>query len=695
MEGLPLLDISSTREALRHAGGDADDPSKVAPESSTDYSSLPSGSVNDGLPYVKEKLDDRLTYAPARRRLSLALVLPTLIVVLITAGTATALLVWLLAHKRQQTLHDVWTMGAFVLDEGTKLERGNQAARLTGLTISSIASTAVALTGPVLMGLYAYNIAYEWLEAGYNEVAKKTRLPSPVHYGLMIQLLVGGGPISLLRTSSFLVRGGKSHRNALLVSTFAVALVVFVLTHAVSAVDLWLHTTVSAISQNFTTSLTSALPYGIGQNACSPYPTDPEQYLERIYPCLYGAGSWANLTVKTTGMTIAANASTDVKAITLADAEDLAVLVPSRTDPNILFSAPSFGARASCQSLNSLCGGDSTTGSEAPLNCSSFSNTFPPIRDTKTSMSLNAGESKLFVLSSNCDNCTHVDAANILSTEEVDTLEPSIRPHNSYNLWMEFVWMDDSDQPFGRSPPGNDAVWNTESWGYMLVNCSLSFYNVTLSSSKGEYFLEQEMLTDPGISDGFAAPTRLAHFSSQLIANVQGPALTLNTTDRAMAALSQDLARLAIGSAGALANLRVDTIKQESINEILVGWYPIAPIIVFLVLLYGYATLALGIFIRILFFTRSSTIHIPNSSKSVSAMELAAMRLTNPLTLVAALFLPEFQADPLMSVETNVLKSFKDNWDPESRLRVGLQVDEDAFGVWSSAVKRPGYSSAA
>ena len=131
MEDLPLLEMSSTQEALKSASSDYD---KVNPTSSI-HSAKSFDSPEEKAGYGSAPL----TYAPARRRLSFAIIIPAVVVILVTAGTATTLLVWLLTHKTQRTLHDVWTDGAFVLDEGTKFERGNQAAKLTGLTISSAA----------------------------------------------------------------------------------------------------------------------------------------------------------------------------------------------------------------------------------------------------------------------------------------------------------------------------------------------------------------------------------------------------------------------------------------------------------------------------------------------------------------------------------------------------------------------------
>lgn len=73
------------------------------------------------------------------RRLRLSLVLPTLLVVAGSAGFASLFFGWMLSHKTQASLSAVWDDGAFVLDEGSKLEGGHDAARLLALTIASAA----------------------------------------------------------------------------------------------------------------------------------------------------------------------------------------------------------------------------------------------------------------------------------------------------------------------------------------------------------------------------------------------------------------------------------------------------------------------------------------------------------------------------------------------------------------------------
>ena len=71
------------------------------------------------------------------------LFLLTFLVVLVTAGLGVTMICWFVIHTRQGGFMDIWTEGAFLLDEGTQLEGNFEAARLAGLTIASAAVSSL------------------------------------------------------------------------------------------------------------------------------------------------------------------------------------------------------------------------------------------------------------------------------------------------------------------------------------------------------------------------------------------------------------------------------------------------------------------------------------------------------------------------------------------------------------------------
>ena len=72
-----------------------------------------------------------------RLHFNTSLFLSTFLVVLVTSGLAALMVFWFARHATQGGLSAAWKRGAFLLDEGTRLEGGLEAARLTGLTIAS------------------------------------------------------------------------------------------------------------------------------------------------------------------------------------------------------------------------------------------------------------------------------------------------------------------------------------------------------------------------------------------------------------------------------------------------------------------------------------------------------------------------------------------------------------------------------
>ncbi|KAK7689476.1 hypothetical protein QCA50_007268 [Cerrena zonata] len=218
----------------------------------------------------------------------------------------------------------------------------------------------------------------------------------------------------------------------------------------------------------------------------------------------------------------------------------------------------------------------------------------------------------------------------------------------------------------------------------MLTHCTLQFYNLTIDYNNGKYFLVDKELTNTGLSDGLAGPTRLGHFSSYLISNVEGHAFTDNSTDELMAFLQQDLARLALGSAAFITNINSDTLMQSVLGSIIVGRYPFWPVFIFLALLYMHATLALVLFIQTVMTTPTEVLSLSEvdglgdgEKKQVSMLELTQMRLRGPLPLVAALFPPARPdvSQAALSIETTELDLFCEKPGDE-RVRAGLQSDE-------------------
>lgn len=432
--------------------------------------------------------------------------------------------------------------------------------------------------------------------------------------------------------------------------------------------------------------MSTPFKYGIDQVECKPYPEDWAHVWE---PCLVSPGGWGNgVLSKAPGMLVRANNSDSLRTITLADANDMAILVKPDVPQNAFFRATSFGAHASCQSVNPLC-------DKLPVaNCAGFpSDTFPPFDGYPTSpFAPQGGGSQLFIQSSNCAwdaSCLHVSTD--VSHFDRPPGQGSNPPVNAYNFWMQFLWTSEGDQAFGVGS-GNSAVGSYLNYATMLVNCTLQFYNVTVDYRNESYSLVKKELSNVGLSDGLALPSRLGHFTSNLLSNVEGRAFTDNSSDAVMAFIEQDFARLALGSAAVITNVSRDTLFQGSTKDIIVGRYPLWPVTIFVLLMYTHASLALVLFLITTMPIRREAIALTKDDRStgqpVSILELAQMRLRGPLPLVFSSFPPQHtDADEVaLSIETDELDMF-DERPSDQRVVAGLHTESGPpprFGVYRS-----------
>lgn len=540
-----------------------------------------------------------------------------------------------------------------------------------------------------------------------------------------MQVLGSTSLMSLFSTAQYLFRRPprRARVSSMLTRAFIVGLLVFLISHTVGyakllyidptvpefvirVMDLWLHTVASTSLQNFLSPVDPPSNYSITQTACPPY-SDAISYM---YICLFGAGYWAGGTIDslTPGMLVTSNSSDTLQTITLSDASELAVLVPTSVPQLLAFNMTTFGARASCQSITPLCSNAANSSSSSVI-CAGFPLSFVPYDYTGASgpsniPSIPSGQSALFLQTSNCNGCDHISSSDFMDAN-LDMLNNP--PINSYSIWMEFVWMSDGDVPMTSSKASNAIVApQGNNVAAMLTNCSLSFYNVSLSYFNGSYSLEDEALSNTGLSDGLAGPTRLGHYASRLVADVEGRAFNDSDSSSVMAFLSQDLARLALGSAAYITNETAPALSQFEINDRILGQYPIVPVFIYIALMYAYTIIALIILLQTLVVSKDVTIQVPfsgpnsvddnNETKEVSALELIQLRLTSPLSSVAAMFPPDKTESrkAKLSTETTLLNMF-DEHPGEERLVVGLRTTDSClrepklFGVW----RRNGYSS--
>ncbi|KAA1476755.1 hypothetical protein DENSPDRAFT_933242 [Dentipellis sp. KUC8613] len=631
--------------------------------------------------------------------------LPALLVFVITAGFGTALVVWLLQHETQSSLAQIFRDGAFLLDEGVRevtpislasARSGlNTEGRLTGLTIASAASSAVGIVAPVSMGLYAFLTARMWLSVRDED------LPTPLQYGLLLEMLSGGSIVSLAQAGSYMVRDRRRRPRVppIFLRVFIVGLLTHILAYLVSGVDIWLHSTTATIQQAYLLVEPAKWQLSIGQNSCQPY-TPPTQDEPR-YPCLLNAdrGSWGSgMAALSPGLEVMSNSSKTLQTATLASANGLAILMDSNVPPTqpgdvATYNFTTFGARASCESVNALCT-TSTLADGTTLNttCAGFPSTFPPLN-----VSLARTPAALGLLSSNCPGCPYLSPGAYASGGSAWTAS-SPPPQNNYSLWLQLLWQLDGDetavgygtlngsQPAASAPGVPYATLGSRA--QILARCSLAFFDVTVRSAAGALSAARAAPLVPGVADGFAGPTRMGLYAARLLDDVQAAAFA--GRGAVMQALGEDLARLALGSAAGLASTRGPVLDQRVEGARVVGRYPVWPTGLLVLLLWVNALVPLGV----AGWAVVVGVRARRGEGEREVVELARLRLMRPAALVAELVGRdedggERRARAGMCVD---VKEMFDEHRGEEGLRVGLDEREGrtVFGVWRRRRRRGG-----
>ncbi|KAJ7708753.1 hypothetical protein B0H17DRAFT_1030767 [Mycena rosella] len=183
------------------------------------------------------------------RRIGCFAVLPGLLTVVVSWVLATAILVWL--YSRRITDHpsteDPFFNGALVAVEKVAAPKhdadGSVLAQssLYGLTISSLASTIVPITIPLLMGLFAFLVAADWLHA--QESGRTNALPTAPQYGMMVHMFSSAGFKAVYDYASFFWSPSTAVAQpiAAIRKCLAALLVLLTFNYLLVGGDLWLH----------------------------------------------------------------------------------------------------------------------------------------------------------------------------------------------------------------------------------------------------------------------------------------------------------------------------------------------------------------------------------------------------------------------------------------------------------------------
>ncbi|PBK87291.1 hypothetical protein ARMGADRAFT_1034861 [Armillaria gallica] len=559
-------------------------PLHIAPLPSVDSSAV---SLLDD--YDSSQPQTRVSYG-SRRRISIAVIIPGILIFIASAGLASALLIWLQSRRVESHIprEDHYFKNALVTIEGAtaphKLDDGSLESDTTmyGLAMSAVSAQLVALTVPFLLGLLGYRLASTWILA--QEQERLGSMPTAAQYGLLVKLCGSANLFSAYETMRYLKH-------------------------------LWLHTTTSTFIHTSMNEIgAESMPdmgTKINPTMCQGPAALPPDYdgnytfgicapQNSSYPSSSDPSTDGRMLAE--GLAVVGNSSSTSRSVMV---DDMAVLVPSTMPDNVdnvTFS--SFGLVAHCQPVVD-CLVDSTL--QSSFYCPSL---YPPLNFSK-------------------DEFTETPTSDYNGIGMFNLTNNTASPYDQYPL-------DSVLNPYGVRVT---LYWYSYEIVFPTGN-SPGWYPLLSGSTYGYAFADRPVLSNfITTSILFAAfgpiyqANLVEYLKSALVTSLTLSTETFNTV------LSRNMSYAAMGFASPLFERDVST----GGNAILLrsaSRYPLAPLSAVLAILYTYAFLALAITVSSMMLSSREIAVTKSSGKEhrVTAIELVQLRLTNPLASIAERF---------------------------------------------------------
>ncbi|KAF7339073.1 hypothetical protein MVEN_01983700 [Mycena venus] len=371
---------------------------------------------------------------------------PPLMTSLISAGTASALLGWLISRRVKSADSNAFHYALVAIESPPTIfdqifgpvQSGNDGVATTmyGLALSSLVVYVVPFTIPFVLGVFAYLLANMWLKG--QKCGHVGSLPTPTQYGHLIGLCGSSGIRSVYDAAKYLLfRRRRPAVSTTLVGAFFATSFALLVNYSLSIADLWLHTTATTFSYGFRTPIPFDLLPAMGSRINTTLCPGPAPYIvndtwtgnsncQHSQPNNHDWNvSWGNAALINEGAAVLGNSSFSSQ-IQIID--NLATLLPKDLPSgvqNLVFST--FAMEATCK----------------------------PVSDCKKSAYLSGTDENYLIL---CDGFTPPFA---VSGET--PFEPMLNQFNSTNNALIFQ----SGTP-GQPASGVGPIGHTSGAGYAL-----------------------------------------------------------------------------------------------------------------------------------------------------------------------------------------------------------------------------------
>ncbi|KIO24950.1 hypothetical protein M407DRAFT_25699 [Tulasnella calospora MUT 4182] len=304
----------------------------------------------------------QLNIRMSQRRFRIIGIFPTLFVVAITGGAATLVFGWLITFQdpveNPGGIFSALRTGSFVIMESSTpkefLLSQTQTETLRILLFSALASHIVSVASTVLVTLLAYRAATQWLTA--SEDPDNVNL-TPIQYGLLVRTLGSGSLMSILNSLRYVRRSRRGKAPWFFKEALVGVTGIYLITHAVGLIDLWLHSSAKAISVIRSIPFEAEALFGntYSDVMCGPF-NKTELPCQKLISYEQGRTQFAyNILVATlTGM----NAMRDLNPyLKLERINGTTIFVPgsTRSYQSREFTYNTYGLRAQCANLEDRC----------------------------------------------------------------------------------------------------------------------------------------------------------------------------------------------------------------------------------------------------------------------------------------------------------------------------------------------------
>ncbi|KAG8991013.1 hypothetical protein FRB90_001495 [Tulasnella sp. 427] len=646
----------------------------------------------------------RLELRTSRRHFQVVGLISTLSVFVITAGSATLILSWVYAY------HDPVAAGGgviaslrngtFVIKEPSKPDASlpilGNTNTLRILMFSALASHLVSVISMVLATVLAYRSASQWLRASENSDQPNL---TPIQYGLLVQTLGSGSIMSIINSLRYASRTKRASAPRFFKEALVGVTGIYILSHIVGAVDLWLHSCARSVSIVRNIPVSSEALYGMEYDETTCGGFDKSQLpCQKLISTEWDGTHWAynNESIYLDGFDAVSDANRNVRVEYI---DDTAFLVPGpdRNFKSHTFTVKTQGLHVECENLRDRCGKLSvpilealTPGAFPVTNCSEAGYPLIPYHTT--------GE----LMASGRDTRNIESMVMGVIGDEIGGMNRGTADFSSgwtsnpASTVLQFRWINVT------------ALWNsgTPAASYLFIldlyaTCNMTYLDVVAQydSANAKWSIVETALSSPDLASILWTPL-IFQFATDDLHN------TLRTYVRSKGAatidmLASSMAKYNMAYASSLMKFTPAS-NVTTPQPVPLGTYPAVATLLLVGCLYVYSLIALLLFCfactsntQIIFVPRELT-GTKEHDKETSALEVAQSWLTDPLPFLGSLFPGKDGRNAARSAKSDPLRQVYDSDWELGKVGIGLyrgNKGEKVFGLvrqTSSQSKRHG-----